>query len=179
MRAMFWDGLLGPVREAAASLLRSTMPRMSAPPVSLSVICDYLDIQVYAQPCDAFGALLAEVRGRRILMVNTAIPLVRARFSIAHELGHALLGHRSALERPSLSDERQERQADLFAAELLMPLAMVAAEAGAGPEALARRYRVSRQAMTLRLRSISALVKAERPDPVPALSHGGTFCPSA
>ncbi|CAM1377984.1 hypothetical protein FF3_00279 [Fretibacterium fastidiosum] len=108
MKAMFQDGLLGPAREAAASLLRSTMPRMSAPPVSLSVICDHLDIEVYAQPCDAFGALLAEVRGRRVLMVNTSIPLVRARFSIAHELGHALLGHRSALERPSLSDERQD-----------------------------------------------------------------------
>ncbi|CAM1377986.1 hypothetical protein [Fretibacterium fastidiosum] len=61
-----------------------------------------------------------------------------------------------------------------------MPLAMVAAEAGAGPEALARRYRVSRQAMALRLRSISALVRAERPDPLTAaLSCGGTFCPSA
>lgn len=65
------------------------------------------------------------------VMITTRRPLAVQRFTAAHELGHALLGH-----RPSLDDESilrrtpftdrpgydiQEVQADAFASELLVP----------------------------------------------------------
>ena len=60
----------------------------------------------------------------------------------------------SLMDAPPMAlDERQERQADCFAAELLMPASLLSAEKS-GMTALCRRYRVSRQAMTFRLRSL-------------------------
>jgi len=58
----------------------------------------------------------------------------RCRFSIAHELGHYVLEHRpisfSELFNGDLSrDARQEREANIFAAELLMPKVTLSREA--------------------------------------------------
>lgn len=140
-------------REAAVRLLEATLSLMDAPPVALCLICRRLDIDVYARPCSAFGAILVEAKGRRIMLVNSSASLERARFSMAHELGHFLLRHRATRQPPMALDERQERQADCFAAELLMPASLLSAEKS-GMTALCRRYRVSRQAMTFRLRSL-------------------------
>lgn len=54
----------------------------------------------------------------------------RARFTVMHELGHGLLGHRrtinrSAHERKPEVYEDSEWQANQFAAELLMPLEVI------------------------------------------------------
>lgn len=74
--------------DAVRSLLDATLPLMQAPPVNLGVICRWLGIEVYAQPCRAFGALFLLREGRGVLLVNSSLPQGRARFSIAHELGH-------------------------------------------------------------------------------------------
>tara|TARA_R110001583_G_scaffold195554_1_gene376081 strand:+ start:8905 stop:9351 length:447 start_codon:yes stop_codon:yes gene_type:complete len=54
----------------------------------------------------------------------------RARFTIMHELGHGLLGHRRTInrsnsERPPKIYEDSEWQANQFAAEFLMPLDVI------------------------------------------------------
>jgi hypothetical protein len=98
-------------------------------------------------------------------------PWERRRFSVAHEVGHFLLHAldqqqavfcRAADMRPDPdSPERlREREANRFAAELLMPEPMVVREAqrlGPDPLALAPRFAVSDLAMGFRLVNLGLL----------------------
>ena len=141
--------------DAVQSLLDATLPLMQAPPVNLGVICRWLGIEVYAQPCRAFGALFLLREGRGVLLVNSSLPQGRARFSIAHELGHLLLRHNPLGRIGEPRDPDQERQADRFASELLMPESLLREDCEKLPfEVLCRRYRVSHQAMRIRLESV-------------------------
>ncbi len=95
--------------------------------------------------------------------VNAIHAQTRQRFSIAHELGHYLSGHEAyddaniyIEDRPGWlnSHNRQEIEADEFAAELLMPerfLRRDVARHGLDMPALAKLYRVSEQAMWIQL----------------------------
>nr|WP_315103244.1 ImmA/IrrE family metallo-endopeptidase [uncultured Fretibacterium sp.] len=142
--------------DVVQSLLDATLPLMQAPPVNLGVICRWLGIEVYAQPCRAFGALFLLREGRGVLLVNSSLPQGRARFSIAHELGHLLLRHNPLGRIGEPRDPDQERQADRFASELLMPESLLREDCEKLPfEVLCRRYRVSRQAMRIRLESVA------------------------
>ena len=79
------------------------------------------------------GALL--LRKSRIIGVNSNHHPHRQRFSIAHELGHYFLNHRLddyekniTLENPPTGDDFsriQNREADEFANELLVPLPII------------------------------------------------------
>jgi hypothetical protein len=96
------------------------------------------------------GLLFANANGGYIL-VNSDDPVPRRRFTAAHELGHFLLHFRAAEVDPiagflqedetiaETDDEHQdlatmERQANLFAAELLMPEAICRQIAGKAAE---------------------------------------------
>lgn len=141
--------------DAVQSLLDATLPLMQAPPVNLGVICRWLGIEVYAQPCRAFGALFLLREGKGVLLVNSSLSQGRARFSIAHELGHLLLRHNPLGRIGEPRDPDQERQADRFASELLMPESLLREDCEKLPfEVLCRRYRVSHQAMRIRLESV-------------------------
>lgn len=140
---------------AARKLLASTLDLMEAPPVNLRVICDHLKIEVYVMPCRAFCATLTRRRdGSWVMLVNSRLSSGRFRFSIAHELGHYFLHHKTLTHIDEKRSPQQERQADIFAAELLMPerLLSVDSENCSLPE-LAKRYRVSRQALDIRLKA--------------------------
>jgi Zn-dependent peptidase ImmA (M78 family) len=95
---------------------------------------------------------------------------VRQRFTIAHELGHVELGHLADREK-CLRDPREhyslecfdprERDANRFAASLLMPAravrAAVANMQDPDIEKLAELFRVSRLAMGIRLKQLGIL----------------------
>jgi hypothetical protein len=80
-------------------------------------------------------------------------PLVRQRFTIAHELGHAILRHK-------VPENRLEIEADAFAAELLIPRSQLreAVNEGLGFRAIAGRFQASRQA-TLHALSAAHLLR--------------------
>lgn len=138
--------------DVVRSLLDATLPLMQAPPVNLGVICEWLGIEVYTQPCHSFGALFIVREGKGILLVNSAMAQGRARFSIAHELGHLLLRHDPVGRIGDPRDPVQERQADRFASELLMPASLLRHDRDSlSLSTLCRRYRVSQQAMRIRL----------------------------
>ena len=133
---------------------------------------------------DISGALIPLGQDDWAILVNSRHHPNRQRFTIAHELGHLLLhGYRTphADRQFRLRDARssegsvlEEIQANQFAAELLMPRAMIMkavdrnsfqhAPADKSEEKqfealvtkLARDFRVSRQAMTVRLSSLVA-----------------------
>lgn len=120
------------------------------------------------------GFLVRDVgRGGTIIGVNKSHHRHRQRFSMAHEIGHWLLhpgqgvhvDDAGSMFRIDLRDQDsakgtdlEEKEANLFAAELLMPQALIQAAVEdfvpldeAAIAALAQRFDVSTQAMTFRL----------------------------
>ncbi|MGE5590999.1 MAG: ImmA/IrrE family metallo-endopeptidase [Bacillota bacterium] len=88
------------------------------------------------------------------VIISSLLPRQRQRFTLAHEIGHWML-HRNDQEyfahRPG-SRGRYEREANQFAAELLMPFP--ALQKAAGQMAfgeLAAHFEVSREALAIRL----------------------------
>jgi len=94
-------------------------------------------------------------------VLNGAGDSGRRRFTIAHEIGHFVLHpERCRPERGGAVNEAgrmEEREADAFAAELLMPEHLVreaVREQGLDVARLADRFEVSRKAMQTRLRGL-------------------------
>lgn len=98
---------------------------------------------------------------------NASDSLVRRRFTVAHELGHMVLGHRDApRDGPdafrSGTRDPIERAANQFAAELLMPAEAVRRAVVSGRfaslEELASAFRVSPAAMNYRVTNLQLSV---------------------
>ncbi len=146
------------IRRQAARLLQSA--GVSREPVSLRDVVSALNLEVVQTTGEPFlseGALQPMGDGHAI-MVGGPSNERRRRFTIAHEIGHFVLHPgRLAPERGGAVNEAwrlQEREADQFAAELLMPEPLVrqaVLELGTDPARLADRFDVSRQAMQVRL----------------------------
>jgi len=95
------------------------------------------------------------------MLVNPGHERPRRTFTIAHEFGHLVLGHRAVgvdridggLAKPRYSDA-QEHEAYAYALALLLPYAPLLQflEAGASEQAIARHYGVSVEALHMRLK---------------------------
>ena len=91
-----------------------------------------------------------EENGRQIIAMNElACGERRRRFTIAHELGHCLLGHISGFG-VTAHTAVLERAADRFAADLLAPLAVLRMCGISSAEELARVCGLSRSAAEIR-----------------------------
>ncbi len=99
-------------------------------PVDLENICDILGIKVNCQKeLDNDGYLICQ-QGKKIILVNSRIRnRHRQKYIIAHELGHFML-HREILyscknifecNYQSVNSKTQEKEANVFATELLIP----------------------------------------------------------
>lgn len=96
------------------------------------------------------------------------LPAFRQLFTVAHELGHYFLGHKPNeygvyRRQPVLDNQKPtiEREADCFAANLLMPNSMIKAEFARypflrtiGPSIMAAKFGVSNSAMFNRLKNL-------------------------
>lgn len=114
---------------------------------------------------DVKSGLLLELPGGSVIGFNSDHPRNRRRFSVAHELGHYLLRHAEHFHldlaipaawhgEPPGYDWRDERAANHFAAELLMPEDFVrraASRHDTDARRLARQFLVSEEAMGFRL----------------------------
>ncbi len=158
------------VRSAVDELL--TRHKVLSPPVHVDEIARAEGVRVVFRDLrgDLSGFLLRRPDGS-LIGVNNHHPLVRQRFTIAHELGHYTLFRsdgvhvdhsfelRNRLASQGVDD--REIEANLFAAELLLPRRLLAADVGVSIpidpfddsviERLAKRYKVSVQALTIRL----------------------------
>jgi Zn-dependent peptidase ImmA (M78 family)/transcriptional regulator with XRE-family HTH domain len=139
---------------------------VSEPPVDLDRVTRALGIPVIAWSFpDSLSALLADTEaGGYVIGVNRWHHPNRQRFSIAHECGHAVLGHAAdfyleftdvnPLGEHAPFDGAHERAANQFAAALLMDAQWLHADFRAGVRdaaTLAAKYRVSEEAMSFRL----------------------------
>ena len=64
-----------------------------------------------------------QIHGEYAIFYNPTSPIPRIRWTLAHELGHILLGHGAVCRfaQPVEGKSREDRQADRFAADLLCP----------------------------------------------------------
>jgi Zn-dependent peptidase ImmA (M78 family)/DNA-binding XRE family transcriptional regulator len=152
--------------ERAASETRKKAA-LDAVPVDVKAVARKLGVAMFFRPLpDALSAFLLRGEGRSIIGVNANQPLVRQRFSAAHECGHFVLGHtdESVFDyavpatsdgEPPGYDWKNEREANTYAAELLMPRVHLQQDAvTTSLSRLARRYEVSQEAMSFRLQNL-------------------------
>ena len=152
------------------------------PPVPVEEIARSHNLDIRYEPSkgeNVSGALYIE-DGRGIIGVNADHHPNRQRFTIAHELGHFLLhgraraAHTVFLDRKfvwrrdsesELATNPEEIEANQFAAELLVPLAILHDDVESGEydlendrhlTRLAKRYGVSLQTLTFRLQILAA-----------------------
>ena len=122
---------------AAANVLNES-PRGAR--TSFDVIGAVTDrnILLVFRPLDKLWGVFITVNDQaRGIIVTTKLPLSMQRFTVAHELGHLLLGHRTSLDEmvgfagrhAPASRPAHEAAADTFAAELLAPKHLVLASA--------------------------------------------------
>ncbi len=96
-------------------------------PVRVSRICRNMGIEVCLytpQEGDSDGKSIIIDR-RPIILVSDRCSVQRQRFTVAHELGHIVLGHIGKYElvnrEPSSEDSPVEHEANVFASRLLAP----------------------------------------------------------
>ncbi len=141
---------------AAQQLLAQA--RVAKPPVDVDELSHLCGLNVAAAELsnDVSGVLLDLDTGP-VIGFNKDHALTRQRFTVAHELGHYLLNHHDHFhidlsDLESLGEVpgynwQDERAANEFAAELLMPAALVAAHFNGDLAELAHTFKVSSQAM--------------------------------
>ncbi len=148
---------------AAATIWRAAYPEgWGAEPVDLGAVASYLGVEIltWLPAEEKLNGVL--IRSARTVFVNAGLSLPRMRFVVAHELGHLVLGHDGDFYCPFTQLVEQEREANRFAAALLMPRAVVKTLwlklSGLAPpakiSALAKKLAVSRQALGYRLRAV-------------------------
>lgn len=153
-------------REKADSLLK--MAKVSDAPVDVYKIADLLGFSIIESdfPDKYSGEIFIEGDIKSI-GINKNHTIKRQRFTIAHELGHYLNGHQYFDEDGKMMEDlefdfnnplhRQEKEANLFASELLMPKEFLINdlnEFGLNIDKLTEKYQVSEQAMWIRLTSL-------------------------
>ncbi|MPZ20581.1 MAG: ImmA/IrrE family metallo-endopeptidase [Luteitalea sp.] len=148
-------------------------PHKVAKAVGLIVVLDDLGPEV--------SGLLIRRGEQALVAVRRSDPASRRNFTVAHEIGHHVLGHQFHAgehvhvdkgnyisqrgPRSSTGADPREVEANQFAAALLMPSWLVQEEAerlGSPPldsdvAEMARHFKVSEQAMTIRLTSLRLL----------------------
>jgi Zn-dependent peptidase ImmA (M78 family) len=144
--------------------------KLSTAPILISSVLTYLqgknyEISVYAWKFDesVSGIQLAGNATSCVIGYNEDQHVHRQRLTVAHEIGHFLLGHTREFDPDKFKpSEIQEKEAYEFAGELLMPLAMLKASIKNGRKSLdllARDYYVSKEAITMRLMKANLLNK--------------------
>lgn len=137
-------------------------------PVSVSQIMQYYSIDIIY---NSKVEILQQNESGRIIIADKPRVIIRdehtpqrQRFTVIHELGHYLLGHlgvqgelsRSCIKAP------QEREADMFAARVLMPACVLWGLGVYEPQAIATICNVSLQAATYRAKRLEVLRKRNK-----------------
>ncbi len=107
------------------------------------------------------------VRGKKLIFFDDVLPIGRQRFTVAHELGHFVLGDVGAEPtarnvEPSDEDAESERLANMFAARLLSPTCVLWGLGVRSAEEIAEICGLSRTAAEWRFKRLCELYERER-----------------
>lgn len=135
--------------------------RIDELPVDLVTICRALRfVAVRSTKLPGFDGchLRFDTSGRTLILLNSNMCHCRKRFTLAHEIGHILLGHLPAqLQGGSIVEARhawQEAEANRFASELLMPLPALKKFGMLTVEGIAQVFDVSPAAARIKARQL-------------------------
>lgn len=162
-------------RDAAWQMLIDC--HVSQLPVRLAPICEHYNWRLtsYADGARAVERLgltenttqtdgfCASIGGRRYIFFDDSLPRARERFTVAHEIGHIMLGHVgegecTAINRdPSPQDAPEETQANQFAARILAPAIVLHELQLFMPEDIARECEISMPAAQFRAQRMAEL----------------------
>ncbi len=139
--------------------------KIKSPPVDLDIILANLKLNKMEHdfPKDISGIFFRE-NELTVIGINKSMYENRKNFTVAHEIGHYVLGHHldTYVDADAVADSRydstcrnpiQEQEANHFAGELLMPAEMLNEDfkRNKDTKALASKYEVSEQALWIRL----------------------------
>lgn len=143
-------------------------------PVNVAEIAKKVNILIKYASSKKFSGLLYRKDGMAFMAISNSESSVRQRFTIAHELGHFFL-HPLKDTFVELRDNEKniirgtkEVQANQFAAALLMPRKFIEKDVQnfkdtgitkSATEFLAKKYKVSEEAMMFRLMNLNLLLK--------------------
>lgn len=172
------------IKKKAMELLN--LCNINEAPISVEKCARELKAIIRFEPLEGnvSGLIHLNTSGNPIIGINSFHPETRKRFSIAHELGHLVLHSKfendlyiddEKLSYVAFRDEKssegtdvKEIEANLFAAELLMPEEFLVedfikavkeySDAEDAIGVLAERYQVSIQALTIRLNKLGMII---------------------
>ncbi len=148
-------------RILARKIIQPYIKKGKAPPTPLLEICRSLGVEVRYMDFSSIHGLYFRF-SHPIIFIPRCIPKVRQRFSIAHELGHILLGHPPSLLYERNKNDLEEREANIFASELLMPKPLIyrlGHKFFFNAKLLSLIFRVSEESMKIRLRELGLIEK--------------------
>lgn len=138
-------------------------------PIDPIYIAQRLGVEVKSESFDVnISGQFQHEEGQPVIRYNDKEPLVRQRFTIAHELGHFALNHPGGFRDnfriyldESVRKDIFERQANQFASELLMPegavMWVVKSSKSNNVYDYARRFNVSPMAMHFRVKNLGII----------------------
>lgn len=145
---------IGLARDLARKLLKTA--KINAYPIRLKDIAKLVpDLIIDGDELeDEISGMQATYKGISFIRYNSNHPVKRNRFTVAHELGHAVMGHTSECTRGSFGSKNPiEIEANQFAAELLTPLSFLkkAISTHTTVDQLAKVFWVSKDSMNWRV----------------------------
>ena len=141
--------------------------KINALPVKIAPICKRRGITVKLCDADDHEGTTNIVDGKPVIFISSKIKNKgRMRFTIAHELGHILLGHVSEEnyrgEKNKAYDVSMEREADLFASRLLAPACVLWSCNATTTKEIKKLCNVSYRAASSRARRLQVLTRRKR-----------------
>ncbi len=151
-----------PVRQAQAILSQYWNRQIPVDPAQIARDAGAQIFADYSMSADDLSGCFDIENGVPTIRFNPDDAWVRQRFTIAHELGHMILGHGRAMRDNSQNYRESanhyiEREANTFAAELLMPREVIDWMIHQGRTDIGQMSRdlgVSEMAMRYRLRNL-------------------------
>lgn len=144
------------IRSRVKSILEKLNIENAPIPVEAAAELFSLKVIYYPNFPDSISGTIVKDEDLNVIGVNNGHPKVRQRFTIAHELGHYIMGHdeKTILDDSFDKPTDKEREANKFAGELLMPYHLLKSDIEKEKHdipSLAKKYEVSEQAMSIRL----------------------------
>lgn len=148
------------------------------PPVNVYELVRNYGIDIEEQPFpsdfDNVSGFINIEDGRPTMYVNLNEPKNRRKFTVAHEFGHWLLHKEKIRKDPGMTvlyrkalgaanDDPAEREANAFAAELLVPMEMLQKEIDKPVHELAEKFQVSTDVIGYRKVSAEHARATEKP----------------
>ena len=141
--------------------------KINALPINLVELCRSMGIAVKLyNPLDSNSGMTIMINSVPVILVTANESRERQRFTVAHELGHILLGHvgkyKLVNREPSPNDNPIEQAANVFASRLLAPACVLWGCKVKSVDEIMRMCGISRAAAEFRQQRMNELLKSNK-----------------